>query len=251
MVGHLVRLSGVPGVGNGLFRVSAKSANVLTLIDVDATDVTGTVAITAAMALRVVGVVAQSAGAIDINVTGGVMSIVGPAGTFTNAMGDGALPVVGQWIKIAGAGTAGNNVYLQLTSVSATTLTGVAPTGAATEAVAGRLEIYFGGYVRNGKQGAKTKITSLVERRFEDHTPVSREVFLGMLVNVLALNLQPQAIANGSVTWFGNSALAATTVTQLYGSAPGDVGAPAGDVLNTSSNVGRIGVGRDPVSQAG
>ena len=91
VIGHIVRLSGVDGVGNGVFLVTAKSGQALTLgTVVDGSQVAGTVSNRAAAVFEVVGVGARSAGAFDITVASGVLSVVGPSGSFTNAMGDGS-----------------------------------------------------------------------------------------------------------------------------------------------------------------
>ena len=250
VIGHIVRLSGVDGVGNGVFLVTAKSGQALTLgTVVDGSQAAGTVSNRAAAVFEVVGVGARSAGAFDITVASGVLSVVGPSGSFNNAMGDGANLSVGQWIKIAGAATAGNNVWMRLDSVSGSTLTGAAPTGSAAETVAGSLRVYFGGYVRNGVADLDNH-KYVVERRYEDHSPVTREAFLGMVVNTLQFQLQPQSIATGTVSFFGETSQVEETVANLYGStAPTDVDASQNEVLNTSSNVGRLGRGADPADQ--
>ena len=141
----------------------------------------------------------------------------------------------------------GNNVWGRISAITSTQLTIVAPSSAATETTAGNAIVWFGDYVRNGV-AAISLHQYAVERRFEDHNPVTRELFLGMAVGQLNIGLSPEGTATGTATFVGFNAKADTTVVNLYkGGTPTDVAAQAHDVYNTSSDVGRIGRGVDPV----
>ncbi len=181
---------------------------------------------------------------------------------FDNARGTGVPLAAGEWVKMNGWSVAGNNVWARIKSIDLTarTITFDAQTGMALDAAASeRVEIYFGDTVENGT-GAVASHQFAIERRFEDTSPVVRELFLGMALNNFSLNLQPQALAAGSVTFFGfNSAVQdeagnahiGTTPPALYENAPNDKAAPTNDVYNTSSNVGRLGRGVDAIDAAG
>ena len=250
LAGHIVKLTGPPNLGNGAFAVESKSGNALTLVPVDGVQMTGTFTVTASTRLAVVGFQAGSAGALDIEVSGGSLTVVAGSSTFNNLMGSAANLVPGQWIKIAGAAGSTNNVWMRLTSVTNRRLTGDAPTGAVAESVVGRLSVYFGGYVRNpASPEAIANHTYLIERRFEDHSPVEREVFVGMVLDQFQLTLEQAAIATGKLIWFGNSAEIDETVTNLFSATPTDREAPAGSVLNSANNVARLGLGADQIDQ--
>ena len=246
--GHLIRLSGITGAdrGQGVYKVTVKTGLVLTVTPLAGT--TALVAANGATSAKVVGIAATADGQFDIAVASGNISVTAPAGTFVDAMGDGVNLAVGQWVKLAGFNEKENAIYFRLTAVSGAALTGLAPTGAVTEATTGQGSVFFGDYVRNGT-AALSAHTYVVERRYEDHNPVTREAFRGMVVNGLALSLQPQAIAVGTVTLFGESAKVETATANLYSVLPADLAAPSGNVLNTSSNVGRLGRGANPADQ--
>ena len=250
LAGHVVKLSGGPEVGNGVFAVESKAGNALTLIPVDGVQVTGTFTVTASTRLAVVGFQAENNGDLDIEVSGGSLTVVAASSTFNNLMGSSANLVPGQWIKIAGAAGSANNVWMRLTSVTNRRLTGDAPTGAVAETVAGKLAVYFGGYVRNpASPEAIANHTYLIERRFEDHSPVEREVFVGMVLDQFQLTLEQAAIATGKMIWFGNSAEIDETVANLFSATPTDREAPTGSVLNSANNVARLGLGADQIDQ--
>ncbi len=250
---HVVRLvapsAGV--VGDGVYVIDSIATNVLTVSPWSASTnaVTASFAADASTLLVVCGVRSNAAGDFDMTVSGTVASIDATGSSdFDNLMGAASELAVGQWIKIHGFTTAGNNVYARVASQASTALTFDAPTGAATEATGDHVTLFFGDYVRNGSDAIASH-QYCVERRFEDHSPVTREQFLGMAINSLGINLQPKSIATGSVTMVGFNSTAGTTVSNLYsGGTPTDIAAPQFDVYNTSSNIGRLGRGTDPVA---
>ena len=244
---HIIRLTGVADVGQGIYRITSIASNVLTCAPLNSStsQVSGNTTGTAAHRVAVVGL----NGATGITVAGGQLQVTGPSGFFSDAMGDGSNLAAGQWVKVAGLASAANNVWVRITAATATTLTGLAPTGATTQTATG-INVFFGDYVRNGVVSVMNH-TYLVERRYADHPTEGREAFIGFVPDTLSLDLEPQAIATGKVVFFGESAKASTTVTEIYNSAPSDIPAPDNDVLNTSSNVGRIGAGANPASVAG
>jgi hypothetical protein len=79
--------------------------------------------------------------------------------------------------------------------------------------------------------------TSTIERQYLDHQPVDYEYFTGQALNVLAIDAKQAAIATYTKTYLGKTA----SITSARAAGASDVAAPTYGVLNTSSNVGRIG----------
>jgi len=261
IVGQVGRLDALAtgDVGAGIFEITVIAVNTLTLVPLAGTGTTavlGTETADADTTFQVTGFVAQIAGDINLTVTGPNAVLQFPAGALDNAMGPAAPLAVGGWLKMAEFTTVGNNVWarireidLALDTVTFDTQTGMATDAAATELV----QVFYGGRIENGA-GSIAANQFAVERRFEDHTPVTRELFLGMAINNFNLSLSPQAIAVGSLTWFGFNATVSDnspSYPELYANPPVDVAAPQFDVYNTSSDIGRLGRGVDPIDAAG
>lgn len=260
-VGQIVRLTDLAtgDVGDGVYEITAIAVNDLTVapLTADTTAIAGTETADADTALEVSGFAAQANGDISLTVTGSDAVFQFPVGALDNAFGPAAPMAIGQWIKFFGFATAANNVWIRVREIdlAADTVTADAQTGMITDAAATeQVEAYYGSRVENGAQAIESHQFA-VERRFEDHSPVTRELFLGMALNNLSLTLQPQAIAVGSLTWFGyNSAVSdnsAGSYPELYDTLPTDEAAAQFDVYNTSSDIGRLGRGSDPVDAAG
>jgi hypothetical protein len=261
IIGQITRLSALAtgDVGDGIFEITNIAANVLTVGPLPGTNTTavlGTETADADTLLEVSGFAAQAAGNISLTVTGSDGVFQFPAGALDDAMGTGVPLAIGAWVKFAEFATVGNNVWNRVREIDLTadTITVDAQTGMATDAAGTELvQAFYGSRVENGA----TSIASnqfAVERRYEDHSPITRELFLGMALNNFNLNLSPQAIAVGSLTWFGFSSAvsdASPNYTDLYAALPVDVVAPQFDVYNTSSDIGRLGRGVDPVDAAG
>lgn len=262
IVGQIIRLqklaTGV--IGDGIYEITGIAVNVLTvspLAGTTTTAIAGTETADADTNLEVTGFAAQAVGNISVVVTGADAVFTFPAGALDDAMGTGIPLAIGAWIKFADFATVGNNVWvrvreidLALDTITADTQTGMATDAAATELV----QAFYGARVENGADAISANQFAL-ERRFEDHSPITRELFLGMALNNFNLTLSPQAIAVGSLTWFGfNSAVSddfAGNYPDLYAALPADVAAEQFDVYNTSSDIGRLGRGIDPIDAAG
>ena len=261
IIGQVERLSDLltGDVGDGIFEITGIAANVLTMSPLPGTDTTaiqGTETADAATRLETTGFIAQIAGDISLTVTGALAVFQFPAGALDNAMGPGLPMQIGAWIKFQDFTTVGNNVWVRANEVDLTadTITTGTQTNMATDAAGTeRVQAFYGSRLENGA----TSIASnqfAVERRFEDHNPVTRELFLGMALNNFNLNLSPQAIAVGSLTFFGfNSAVSnnSPNYPELYANPPVDVPAPQFDVYNTSNDIGRLGRGVDAVDVGG
>lgn len=261
IVGQVTRLDALltGDVGDGIFEISVIAVNTLTLDPLPGTATTaiqGTETADADTTLQVSGFVAQAVGDISVVVTGPDAVFQFPVGALDNALGTGVPIAIGHWFKFAEFTTVGNNVWTRVREVdlAADTITVDAQASMATDAAATELvQAFYGSRIENGALSVAANQFA-VERRFEDHTPVTRELFLGMALNNFSINLSPQAIAVGSLTWFGfNSTVSDDTplYADLYATLPVDVPAPQFDVYNTSSDIGRLGRGVDPIDAAG
>lgn len=261
IVGQVTRLSDLltGDVGDGIFEITGIAVNVLTvnpLAGTNTTAILGTETADADTLLEVTGFAAQGNGDISVVVTGSDAVFSFPVGALDDAFGTGVPVTIGQWFKFADFATAGNNVWTRAREVDLTadTITADAQTGMATDAAATEQVIaFYGARVENGAQAISAHQFA-VERRFEDHSPITRELFLGMALNNFNITLAPAAIEVGSLTWFGfNSSVsdASPNYTDLYAALPVDRAAPQFDVYNTSNDIGRLGRGVDPIDAAG
>jgi hypothetical protein len=115
------------------------------------------------------------------------------------------------------------------------------PAGWAADAGAGvALRVFAGDFLVNGT----TIYSNTIERQYLDHAPVNYEYFNGQALNVLAVDAKRGAIANYTKTYIGKSA----TITPIRAAGATGIPAPAFGVLNTTSNVGRIGFNGSTIS---
>ncbi len=261
IVGQIFRIEDLltGDLGDGIFEITGIAVNVLTvnpLAGTATTAVLGTETADADTKMQVSGFAAQISGDISVTVAGGDAVFQFPAGALDNALGTGVPITIGAWMKAQDFATVGNNVWFRVREVDLTadTVTTEAQTGMATDAAGTeQVQIFYGSRVENGAQAIAAHQFA-VERRFEDHSPITRELFLGMALNNFNITLAPQAIAVGSLTWFGfNSAVsdASPAYADLYAALPVDLQADQNDVYNTSNDIGRLGRGVDPVDAAG
>ncbi len=205
--------------------------------------------------VKVVGVLG-AAGDISFDAAG----IASAAGIFDDNLrkDTGTTNIVpGHFIRIIGSDAAvasTNDVWIQVIGVRAAGagLDLNVPAAWQTDPGTGdTVAIFFGDVVRNGAEDLANH-QFIVEESFNDHTPVSYVGFLEMAVNTLNMTLDPQAIAQGSVNFFGTDALASTTESDLYSDAPATRNdSPQNNVYNTSSNVARLGQGAEVVGSGG
>ena len=261
-VGQIFRLEDLltGDVGDGIFEITGIAVNVLTvnpLAGTATTAILGTETADADTKIQVTGFAAQANADISVTVAGGDAVFQFPPGALDDAFGPASPFLIGGWMKAADFATVENNVWFRVREVdlAADTVTTEQQTGMATDAAATeQVQIFYGSRVENGAQSIDAHQFA-VERRFEDHSPQTRELFLGMALNNFNITLAPQAIAVGSLTWFGfNSAVSdnfAGSYPELYAALPADLVADQNDVYNTSSDIGRLGRGIDPVDAAG
>jgi len=110
------------------------------------------------------------------------------------------------------------------------------PSGWAADAAATMfIEIYFGDYMNNGT----TEKSYTIEEQFEDHSPVTYQLFTGMEINTMTINADSASVATASISFLGKEG----SVNESGSTASSEIDAGVDDVLNTSSDVGRIAIG--------
>lgn len=155
----------------------------------------------------------------------------------------------GQWIKIGGTAaitgflTTANNDWVRIGPASSDITANavnldVVPSGwAADTNTAQTVWLQLGDYITNG-----TTLTQYsLEREFSDITVF--EYFTGMAVNTLNFQLSAQSIVTATAGFLGFNA---NINTSRFAGAT-TVAAPTENVVNTSSNVGRIGRSGTPI----
>lgn len=139
----------------------------------------------------------------------------------------------GDWIYFNGFSTANADGYARLSAVAASALTfDIVPTGFAAEGAVSGVHVYVPDTLKNGT----TEHSYSLERIFEDHTTTLYEVFTGGEINQLQVQLDAKAIMVATATFMCKDNDYATTRT----SGSTDKTANTNNVMNTSSNVGRI-----------
>lgn len=192
--------------------------------------------------LRVVG---YQGAATDI-----VAALAGGIGSLTSTTIDFTTLglAVGDWIKVGGTATAMkfatavDNDWCRISAIAAHTLTfDRIPSGWAADAGTGKtIQIFFGDTMVNGT----TERSNTIERQFLDQAATGYEYLTGMELDKLSFNFTSQSKITHKRTYMGASATIGTT--RAAGAT--DIAPPAYAVLQTSSNVGRLGLGGSPVA---
>lgn len=153
--------------------------------------------------------------------------------------------VPGEWVKVgdgdtancAFSGTVANNGFCRVSAVAAHKITfDRVPAGWTADTGTGKtISVFTGDFLSNGS----TKRSNTIERQYLDHSPVTYEYMRGMTLNTLQVEAKQQAIATYTKNYIGRDAFLPSPMVRLSGAS--DVAAPTYGVLNTSSNVGRIG----------
>jgi hypothetical protein len=214
---------------NGLFLINSSTASTI-VVDADLVDETPP----AGAELRLVGLWATTS---DLSAVKGSTNYIESAADIDFREFDLA---VGDWIKIGGSdtgrqfATTANNGWCRISAITDTKLTfDIVPVGwADDDGNSKSIQIFFGDRIRNGT----TKKSYTIERRFQDHSPITYEVFTGMVLNTLNINAPSKSIVTATANFMGKDVQVSNSRT----SGATDVSAPANDVMNTTSNVGRI-----------
>lgn len=232
---HLVLLTGLPTAANNKL-AKVVSATGTSIVFPAATFAVEEAPIPVGAAARVVGFAGASADIAAVTVGGNAL-----ASTLLDFTTLGLH--VGEWIQIGGTvansffATAATNGWARIAAISANRLAlDNAPAGFAADAGAGKLiEIYTGDFLVNGSN----KRSNTIERQYLDHSPVTFEYLRGQTLDRLSVNAPAKKIATYSKTYVGSDA----AIQSARIASATDVAAPTYPVLNTSSNVGRIGFG--------
>jgi hypothetical protein len=241
VAGMLTLLSGFPTAANNKL-AAFSSSTATTIVYPAATFTAEVVTIPVGATVRVVGFMGASG---DLaTVTAGGNGLTSIALDFTT-LGLAA----GKWVKIGDGDNAGDaltitpacNGFCRISAIAAHKLTfDRVPAGWAADAGTGvTLRVFMGDFLTN----SSTKRSNTIERQYLDHSPVTYEYFVGMTLNTLQIDAKAQAIATYTKNYIGQSA--STTTTRAAGAT--DIAAPTYNVLNTSTNVGRIGFGGNTV----
>jgi hypothetical protein len=235
VAGMLVLAGGFTAAANNNLLATVASSSATTVVfptstfTADASPPTGA-------SLRVVGFSGAS---------GDLVAITSPGNALTSTVLDfTTLGIsVGEWIKPGDGDHAGDaftitpacNGFCRVSAIATHKLTlDRVPASWAADAGTGiTLRVFFGDFLSNGS----TKRSNTIERQYLDHSPVDYEYFLGMTLNTMAVDTKAQAIATYTKNYLGKSA----SITSTRASGATDIAAPTYGVLNTSTNVGRIG----------
>lgn len=239
VTGHLVLVSGMGTTANN--KVARVTSSTGTAITFPAATFTAEASVPLAATLRVVGF-AGASGDIVATVTGG-NALTSTSLDFTT-LGIS----VGEWVRIGGSSagsqfaTATTNGWCRVSAVAANRLSfSVVPASFAADAGTSKtIEVYTGDFLTN----ASTKRSNTIERQYLEHSPTSYEYFTGMTLDAMTIELPSQAIARMAMTYVGKKG----EITTTRASGATDTAAPTNDVMNTSSNVGRIGLNGSVVS---
>lgn len=223
---------------NGLFTVSSSTATTVVVAGTPTLVDDASPASTAK--IKVVGFVG-AANDIDADATG-LTSTATDFTTFGLA--------VGMWVKIGGGtsatefATSANNGWARISSISATDLNfDILPASWAAEDVSAganagaTIQVFFGDYVRN----ATTEKSFTFEKAYLGNSTF--EYVYGMVANQMNLQFDSQSVVTGSFSFMGTTGEYAS---QKSGATYADQ--TTTDILNTSSNVGRIGEGGSTVA---
>lgn len=165
-------------------------------------------------------------------------------GDWIKLLGFDGNPVNDDWVRIAAGGVSVNEIIFD-----------IVPAGWAADTPVGSVDIYFGERLLNGI----LRQSYFLEEEFGGTTPddPTYQYFSGMVVDAMALTAAAQSIATIVFTFSGLTAEFSDSTTPATGFPVDGTGRISGattlpaapvNVLNTSSNVGRIARGGTPIS---
>lgn len=232
--GMLVLSTGFPTAANNNIVSRVASSTTTTVVFPAASFTSEGAPIPVGATLRVVGFMGAS-GDLVLDVTGG-NHMTSTLLDFTTL---GLQP--GMWLKLGGTAagnqfaTAVDNDFVRVSVIAATKLTfdRVPASFAADAGTAKTVQVFMGDFLTN----ASTKRSNTIERQYLDQSPVSYELLNGMVLDKMSMVIRAAQIATFTKDYMGNSGSIGTVRT----AGATDVAAPTNDVLNASSNVGRLG----------
>jgi len=233
--GQLALVTGLPTAANNkVAKVTASTGT--TIVFPAATFAAETDPIPVGAAVRVVGFAGAAADVAAVTAGGNALSSTTLDFTTLGLH-------VGEWILIGGKAansffaTAGTNGWARIAAIGANRLSlENVPAGFAADAGTGKsIEIYAGDFLVNGS----TQRSNTIERQYLNHSPVTYEYLRGQTLDRLSVNMPAKKPAAYTKSYVGADA---EVLSARVGGAT-DIPAPTYPVLNTSSNVGRIGFG--------
>lgn len=226
--GMLVLTSGFTTAANNNITPRVASSTATTVVFPAATFTAEAAPIPVGATMRVVGFAGVSGDLVAV--TAGGNALTSTTLDFTTL---GLLP--GMWVRPNGFATAIDNDFCRVSAVVTNRLSfDRVPLGwAADSGAAVIISVYVGDFLINGS----TLRSNTIERQYLDHSPVTYEYLRGQTLNKFAVTADAQKIATYAKTYIGSDGVAQTT--RFAGAT--DLVAPTNDVLNTASNVGRIG----------
>jgi hypothetical protein len=243
VAGMLTLLSGFPTASNN--KLAAVSSSTSTTVVYPAATFTAEAStIPVGATIRTVGF--QGASGDIAAVTSGGNGLSSTVLDFTTL---GLAP--GKWVKVGDGDNAGcsfatsaDNDFCRISAISSHKITfDIVPANWVADTGTGKtIHVFMGDFLSNGS----TKRSNTIERQYLDHSPVTYEYFRGQTVNTLAVDGKPGAIATYTRDYIGKDAYLPSPMVRVTGAT--DVAAPTYGVLNTSSNVGRIGFNGSPVT---
>lgn len=236
VAGMLVLTTGftTPANNNIINRVASNTAT--TIVFPAASFTVEGAAIPVGAAARVVGFMGAS-GDIVATLAAGIGGLTSTLLDFTT-LG----LVIGEWAKVGGTAagnkfaTAGCNDWVRISAIAAHVLTfDRVPVGWAADAGTAKTVQFFTGDVL---VNSSTVRSNTIERQYLDHSPVSYELLPGEVLDKFSIDAKEQSVPVIKRTYMGAGATASTTRS----AGATDIAPPTYAVLNTSSNVGRIGL---------
>lgn len=223
---QLVLFSGFGVAGNnGVFKCTTGGATTSRYVGSGITD---EAAPAAAARMKVVGFRGASGDLVAVTVGGNALT-----STLLDFTTLGL--VVGQWVRPAGFATAADNDFVRISAIAANRLSfDRVPAGWVADAgIAVVIDVYQGDVLTN----ASVLRSTVHERQYLEHSPVSYEYLTGQALDKMAFNLPSGAIATYTEEWMG----AAGYIASARVSGATDIAAPTNDVMNGASNIGRVG----------
>lgn len=242
VVGHMVSSTGFTNSGNNVAAPGTRVTSVTsTTVVFTGLSLTAETAPPAGARLKTHGWRAAS-GDVSLSVSGNLYNGVIKVVSATTSLDTVGLRV-GQWIKLSGLSTAGNNIWGRITGFGGTSnremgldslrSSAAGYTPAADAGAAQTVTIWFGDVLRNG-----TTLRSFsIEKGFLSQVTPNYGVFTGMSVGNMSLSLSAGSIITGNFSFLG---MLSSISTSALGS---PVAASSEDVLNAVSDVIRLNEG--------
>lgn len=239
--GHLVLFTGFTTTANNDIIRSVSSSTVAS-VTFPSSSFTAEATVPVGARMRVVGFAGASGDLAAVTASGNALT--------SSSLNFTTLGLyAGMWVKIGGDATdtyfaniSANNSWARISTIAANRLSfDIVPSSwAADNGSSKTIQVFFGDFLYNGT----TQRAFTFERQQQDLTSPVYELFKGMQINTLSLQLQAGEIITGT---FGTVGMGAAVGTSRASGAT-DTSASAYSVLNAASNIGRLSEGGTVVS---